>query len=122
MGRIGKDDQPEDRDEEAGECTVHQVRENPDQHESDSWREPGKQYEQTPHPPTFPSGPRCEPLDTTLQKSPSDLRSQKFSHRCRPQYGRRMHSPRKILGSVRALVRSSADVLETHLPATGKPL
>ena len=29
---------PEERDEEAVECTVHQVRENPDQHESDSWR------------------------------------------------------------------------------------
>ena len=66
QGRIGKDDQPEERDEEAVECTVHQVRENPDQRESDSWREPGKQCEQTPHPPTFLSGPRCEPLDTTL--------------------------------------------------------
>ena len=57
QGRIGKDDQPEERDEEAVECTVHPVRENPDQRESDSWREPGKQCEQTPHPPTFPPAP-----------------------------------------------------------------
>src|SRR5215207_10566203 len=66
QGRIGKDDQPEERDEEAVERTVHQVRENPHQHESDSWREPGKQCEQTPHPPTFPSGPRYEPVHKTL--------------------------------------------------------
>ena len=53
QGRIGKDNQPEERDEEAVECTVHPVRENPDQHESDSWREPGKQCEQTTHPSTL---------------------------------------------------------------------
>src|SRR4029453_18645009 len=66
QGRIGKDDQPGERNEEAVECTVHQVRENPDQRESDSWREPGKQCEQTPHSPTFLSGPRCEPGHKTL--------------------------------------------------------
>jgi hypothetical protein len=68
QGRIGKDDQPEDRDEEAVECTVHQVRENPDQRESNSWREPGKQCEQTPHPSTFLSGPRSEPVHKTFWK------------------------------------------------------
>src|SRR4029453_13946756 len=68
QGRIGKHDQPEEWDEEAVECTVHPVRENPDQRESDSWREPGKQCEQTPHRPTFLSGPRCEPFHKTLWK------------------------------------------------------
>src|SRR6188768_1358949 len=62
QGRIGKDDQPEERDEEAVECAVHPVRENPNKRESDSGRDPSKQCEQAPHPPTFLSGPRCEPV------------------------------------------------------------
>src|SRR5829696_9677159 len=54
QGRIGKGDQPKERDEEAVECTVHQVGENPDQRESDSWCEPGKQCSRHPIRPPFP--------------------------------------------------------------------
>src|SRR4051795_1874464 len=39
QGRIRKEDQPEQWNDEAAEGAVHQVREDPHQHEHDSWRE-----------------------------------------------------------------------------------
>ena len=48
QGRIGKHDQPAERDEEAVECTVTQFVKIRDQRESDAWRDPGRRCEQTP--------------------------------------------------------------------------
>src|SRR3954449_8564242 len=46
QGRVGEDDQPEQREDETVEGAVHQVREDPDQDQGDPGCEPGKQCEQ----------------------------------------------------------------------------
>ena len=98
QGRIGKDDQPEERDEEAVECTVHPVRENPDQRESNSRTNPASNASR--HPIRRPFSPahgvslstrhcgsaRAEPLHPLRVNAPTRVKHTTAAARlcCRP--------------------------------------
>src|SRR5580765_4987160 len=66
QGRVREDDQPEQRDEEAGEGAVDQVREDPDQRQDEPGCDPGEQCEEAAHRSILPTAHVSEPVVTPL--------------------------------------------------------